>query len=430
MELTSNKSTYRQFLFFWSGQMVSLFGSSVAYFVLIWWLTIVSGNPMILAVASFFTILLSTIIMPIAGVWADRFNRKTLIIIADLSQALVTLVGTILFQFNLMVVVTVLIFMTIRSLFQAFHAPIVGAITPSMVPLDKLLRINSLSFLFLGVIQIFAQLVASIFWLLFPIHIILWVDIITFAISLIPLIIIKIPSVKKKSTNTKGEKPKKSFLKEFIVGLKTLKAIPGLLIIVIMSMIVAFLMAPLKVLMSLYVYDVHGGDAGHFALVLGFFQGGIVLGAIIASIKKKWEHKVRALFILMALAMVGLAIFAIAPKGLYLVISIGAILTGVTLPITSSLTSVFYQTTVPLDKMGRVSSISGTISASILPIGTLLSGPLALALGIPLLFFYSSELSIIVIASIWILTNIRKVDFDDIEENKKIINEKLNNIEA
>lgn len=234
MELTSNKSTYRQFLFFWSGQMVSLFGSSVAYFVLIWWLTIVSGNPMILAVASFFTILLSTIIMPIAGVWADRFNRKTLIIIADLSQALVTLVGTILFQFNLMVVVTVLIFMTIRSLFQAFHAPIVGAITPSMVPLDKLLRINSLSFLFLGVIQIFAQLVASIFWLLFPIHIILWVDIITFAISLIPLIIIKIPSVKKKSTNTKGEKPKKSFLKEFIVGLKTLKAIPGLLIIVIM----------------------------------------------------------------------------------------------------------------------------------------------------------------------------------------------------
>jgi len=126
--------------------------------------------------------------------------------------------------------------------------------------------------------------------------------------------------------------------------------------------------------------------------------------------------------------MVGLAIFAIAPKGLYFVINIGAILTGVTLPITSSLTSVFYQTTVPLDKMGRVSSISGTITASILPIGTLLFGPLALSLGIPLLFFYSSELSIIVIA--WILTNIRKVDFDDIEENKKIINEKLNNKKA
>ena len=409
--------------------MLSLFGSTVAYFVLIWWLTVVTGSATILAVASFFTILLSTILMPIAGVYADKFNRKTLILIVDSSQALITLVGTILFQFNLMVVLTVVIFMTVRSLFQAFHAPVVGAIMPSMVPPEKLIRINSMSFLFLGVIQIFAQLVASLLWLLFPVHIILWVDIITFVIALVPLILIKIPSVTKKSINSKGEKEKTSFFKDFNIGVKTLKAVPGLLIIVIMSMIITFLLAPLKVLMPLYVYGVHGGKAGHYALVLTFFQGGIVLGAVIASVKKKWDHKVRVLFINMALAMVGLAIFGIAPQGLYFVISIGAILTGITLPITSSLTAVFYQTTVPPDKMGRVSSISGTISASILPIGTILSGPLAEILGIPLLFFYCSVLSLIVIASIWILTNIRKVDFDNIAENKRILNEKINNFE-
>jgi len=408
--------------------MVSLFGSTVAYFILIWWLTIVTGSATILAVASFFTILLSTICMPIAGVWADKFNRKTMILIVDSSQAIITLVGTILFQFNLMVVLTVVIFMTVRSLFQAFHAPVVGAITPSMVPPEKLIRINSLSFLFLGVIQIFAQLVASLLWLLFPIHIILWVDIITFTIALIPLILIKIPSVKKTSINTKGEKEGNSFFKDFNIGLKTLKAIPGLLIIVIMSMVITFLLAPLKVLMPLYVHGVHGGKAEHYALVLSFFQGGIVLGAIIAVVKKKWDHKVRAIFVNMALAMVGLVIFAIAPSGFYFVISIGAILTGITLPITSSLTAVFYQTTVPPDKMGRVSSISSTISASILPIGTLLSGPLAEVLGIPLLFFYCSELSLIVIVSVWTLTNIRKVDFDNIDENKKIIYEKLNKV--
>lgn len=328
-----------------------------------------------------------------------------------------------------MVVLTVVIFMTVRSLFQAFHAPVVGAIMPSMVPPEKLIRINSMSFLFLGVIQIFAQLVASLLWLLLPVHIILWVDIITFVIALVPLILIKIPSVTKKSINSKGEKEKTSFFKDFNIGVKTLKAVPGLLIIVIMSMIITFLLAPLKVLMPLYVYGVHGGKAGHYALVLTFFQGGIVLGAVIASVKKKWDHKVRVLFINMALAMVGLAIFGIAPQGLYFVISIGAILTGITLPITSSLTAVFYQTTVPPDKMGRVSSISGTISASILPIGTLLSGPLAEIIGIPLLFFYCSVLSLIVIASIWILTNIRKVDFDNIAENKRILNEKINNFE-
>jgi len=328
-----------------------------------------------------------------------------------------------------MAVLTVLIFMSVRSLFQAFHQPIVGAILPTMVPLDKLVRINSIGFLFLGVIQIFAQLVASILWLLFPAHIILWIDIITFVIALIPLILVRIPSVNRKFSRTSREKKKNSFFKDFVVGIKTLKIIPGLLIIVLMSMVITFLMAPLKVLMSLYVYGYHGGQVGDYALVLTFFQGGIILGAVIASVKKKWDHKSRSIFIHMALGMVGLVIFAIAPKGFYIVISAGAILTGLTLPITGSLTATYYQTTVPLDKMGRVSSISSTISASILPIGTILSGPLAEILGIPVLFLICSVLSLIAIVSVWSFTNIRKVDFDNSAKNKELISEKINNEE-
>jgi len=392
-------------------------------------LTIETGSATILAVASFITILIMTIAMPISGVFTDKYNRKTLILIVDSSQAIITLIGIILFQFNLMAVLTVLIFMSVRSLFQAFHQPIVGAILPTMVPLDKLVRINSIGFLFLGVIQIFAQLVASILWLLFPAHIILWIDIITFVIALIPLILVRIPSVNRKFSRTSREKKKNSFFKDFVVGIKTLKIIPGLLIIVLMSMVITFFMAPLKVLMSLYVYGYHGGQVGDYALVLTFFQGGIILGAVIASVKKKWDHKSRSIFIHMALGMVGLVIFAIAPKGFYIVISAGAILTGLTLPITGSLTATYYQTTVPLDKMGRVSSISSTISASILPIGTILSGPLAEILGIPVLFLICSVLSLIAIVSVWSFTNIRKVDFDNSAKNKELISEKINNEE-
>lgn len=385
---------------------------------------------MILAVASFITILISTICMPIAGVFSDKLNRKTMILIVDSLQAYVTLIGVILFQFNLMTILAVLIFMSIRSIFQSFHAPTVAAITPSMVPLDKLIRINSISFLFLGVIQIFAQLVAAILWLFFPIHIILWIDVITFAIALIPLIIIKIPSMKKKPSGVMEEQKKNSFFKDFSLGIKTLKAVPGLLIILMMFTIISFLMGPLKTLMPLYVHSVHGGRAGHFALTLGFFQGGIVIGAVITSMKKIWSHKIRIIFICNGIGMVGLTILAIAPKGLYVIIAAGAIIMGLTLPIVSSLISTFIQTTVPPDKMGRVSSISAAVSASILPIGTILSGPLAEILGISSLFFYCAILGLIVIGSIWTLTSIRKVDFDNIAENREKINEKINNISS
>jgi len=409
--------------------LFSLFGSTVAYFVLIWWLTITTGSATILATASFITVVLTTVCMPIAGVFADKFNRKAIILIVDASQAIVTLVVSLLFRFNLIVIATLLIFMSIRSIFQAFHAPTVGAIVPTMVPPKHLTRINSIGFLFLGVIQIFAQLVAAILWLVFPIYAILWIDIITFGIALIPLIIIRIPSIKRKATEDAVKTKKSSFFRDFAIGIKTLKIIPGLLIILIVSMIISFLNAPLKVLMSLYVHNVHGGQAGHFALTLAFFQGGIVVGAIITIIKSEWKNKIRVIFINMALGMIGLVIFALAPRGIYIIIGIGGLITGITLPIVSSLTSTFIQTTVPLDKMGRVSSISGSISASILPIGTILSGPLADILGISPLFFYCSVLGLVVIISTWLFTNIRKVDLDKVEENKKTINEKIKNFE-
>ena len=173
--------------------------------------------------------------------------------------------------------------------------------------------------------------------------------------------------------------------------------------------------------------------------------------------KKNWSHKIRTIFISNGIGMVGLTILAIAPKGLYVIICVRSLfhdpyassggivmlflsptfipitpfsspIMAPPLPIVSSLTSTFIQTTVPLDKMGRVSSISAAISASILPIGTILSGPLAEILGISLLFFYCAILGLIVTSSIWTLTNIRKVDLDNVTENREKINEKINNV--
>jgi len=299
---------------------------------------------------------------------------------------------------------------------------------PTMVPPEKLIRINSISFLFIGVIQIFAQLIASLLWLIFPIHIILWVDILTFIFALVPLLLIKIPSVKDTKRSLIAQK-KDSFFKEFSMGIKTLKLVPGLVVIIIMSMLINFLMMPLKVLMSLYVYSIHGGQAGHFAITLIFFQGGMVLGSLITSIKKKWRNKTRTIFINLVIGMIGYIILALAPKGAYIVIGVGAVLMGLTFPITTSLIMAFVQTTVPLNKMGRVMSINQTLSTAIAPIGTILVGPLAEFFGIPILFFFSAILGIIVAGSLWLFTNIRKVDFDDMNIIKEV-NEKINNMDS
>jgi DHA3 family tetracycline resistance protein-like MFS transporter len=297
-----------------------------------------------------------------------------------------------------------------------------------MVPEEKLTRINGINFLFTGIIGIFAQLIASVLWIIFPINPenILWIDVITFFIAIIPLLLIKIPSVRQ--NNEKEELVEKdSFLKEFRLGFKALKVIPGLLIMIILGMLTNFLIRPLVTLLPLFVSLTHGGGTLHYALSLAFLHGGTIIGAIATSIKKKWPHKIRIIFASTIIIMVGYLVIALAPKGLFFIIFMGGIVVGITMPLINSLFQTFMQTVVPKDKLGRVTSIDWFLSNLMSPIGVIISGPLALILGIPNLLIYSAIIGLIIPVSLWSFTKIRKLDYDDEAELKKII-EEVNNI--
>ncbi|MFX1410806.1 MAG: MFS transporter [Promethearchaeota archaeon] len=428
MENIANKKTYRNYLFFWSGQLFSLFGSSIVYFVIIVWLTLETGSAMFMAFASFMFILPMTICMPIAGVFADKFNKKTLIVIVDSLQAYVTLLLIVLFQYQLINVRMMLIFIGLRSIFQAFHMPTVNSIIPTMVPQEKLTKINGINFLFSSVVQLFAQFVAAALLVFFTINQILWADIITFFIALFPLLLITIPSIRHLRGNTEIIE-KSSFTKDFKLGIKTLMLIPGLLILIFVSMCANFLIRPLDALLSLYILIDHGGTELIFALTMIFFQGGMIVGALITSLKKQWSNQIRTMFLGIVIAGIGYAIFAIAPTGAFYIISIGGIVMGLTLPIINSLYQTFIQTVVPKDKIGRITSIDHMLSMFLSPVGTIISGPLAISLGTGNLFLYSAVLMILVTVLAWSFSNIRRINYNDTnliaEINSNISNIKL-----
>lgn len=412
MEEIVDQKTFKNYLFFWSGQLFSLFGSTIVFFVIIVWLTLETGNPMFMALASFLYILPMTVCLPIAGVIADRFNRKTVILVVDSSQAFVTFLLIILFQLGLINVWNMLIFIGIRSIFQAFHMPTVNAIIPSMVPQDKLSRINGINFLFSSIIQLFAQFVAATLLVFFTVNQILWADVITFFIAVIPLVLISIPSVKhlnKKSESTE----KSSFVQDFRLGIKTLRLIPGLTALIIISVLANFLIRPLDTLLSLYILDTHGGTPLIYAITGIFFQGGMVVGALVTSFKKEWSNKIRLIFLGIVIAGIGYVIFSIAPIGAFSIICLGGAIMGVTLPIINALYQTFMQTVVPKDKIGRVSSIDQTLSMSLSPVGTILSGALAVLLGISNILLYSALLMIIVTILTWSFSGVRRINYED-----------------
>ena len=88
----------KSFFVIWTGQAISLFGSQLVQFALIWWLTQETGSATVLALASIVALVPQAIMGPIAGTLVDRWNRRRTLFIADSLVALATLFLALLFR--------------------------------------------------------------------------------------------------------------------------------------------------------------------------------------------------------------------------------------------------------------------------------------------------------------------------------------------
>jgi DHA3 family macrolide efflux protein-like MFS transporter len=348
------------------------------------------------------------IFTPIAGVLSDRYDRRKLVLIVDSLQAFLTVLLIGFFLVNFVNIAIIFSFITLRSVCQSFHSPTVAAITPSMVPKDKLSRINGFDFLFSGLIQIIGAPIGGALLSFFQIKYILWVDVITFFIALIPLVLVKIPSLHIKQDRA----GKGSFIKEFKMGFKVLRVIPGLIMLLFIAMLVNFLLQPLLVLMPFYILNLHGGDILLLGIMEMFFPLASLFGALVPSFKKSWKHKIPIIFMGLFIVQFGYLIYAFAPIGAFPIIASGTIIIGFVLPTINAIAMTIFQTAIPNDKIGRVMSIIQTFTMVISPLGAVIAGPLSVIFGMTNLYLYCAILGIIVGIISYFFTNLRHINYD------------------
>src|SRR5690606_7000705 len=86
----------RNITLFLTGQTISLFGSMLVQYAVLWYLTLTTKDGIVVALTVIFGFVPQAIVSVFGGVWADRLNRKHLIIAADSSIAAATLALAIL----------------------------------------------------------------------------------------------------------------------------------------------------------------------------------------------------------------------------------------------------------------------------------------------------------------------------------------------
>jgi len=399
----ADQTTFKSYLLFWSGQLVSLLGSSIVQFVIIWWITVTTGSALYLALASFLGLAPLAIVGPFAGVFADRWNRKILVFVADLMQALAVVVLIILYWMGWATVWYVLTLLTVRAIFQAFHEPTVSAITPSMVPKDRLTRMNGLNYLFSGAVRLIGPVVGAFLLQAWQIHQILWIDVVTFLVAVVPLLVVSIPIVRRNGKNN-------SFKFELKEGFSFVRSKRGVLPLAFLATGLNFLITPLSTLLPYFVKFDHLGGAAELALIIVFLQAGILGGGLIMAVKKTWRKKVATALAAIAISLTGYALVALTPSGWFWFMALSALMLAVTIPIANVLIQTIMQIVVPLEMQGRVNSATMALSIAAQPAGTLISGAIVQFTTTASLFLGCSLSGILMIATSWFFTDVRYIE--------------------
>ena len=409
------KSDFRNYLQFYSGQIISMLGSSIVSFTIVWYITITYNDPIYLSIAYFCSVGIQVLVQPFGGVIADRFNRKKIIFTADTLIALGTLLYILVFTFEARIDKSTLLYILLaiicfRAFVSSFQWPAASAIIPLMVPKDQLSRLNGIRHISWGTINIVGPALGAVLYAIWPLNGIILIDTVTYFIALVPLFLLKIPKFSKQKDKGKSQKTKGSFITEFKEGARFLKVTKGLFALYLIATFINFFEQPLWTLRPIFVESFHLGSETDLAWIIALGQVGMFISGAVVILKKTWKNKTRILMIALYVQVAGYLVSSLAPKGEIWVICLGSLIMGFTFPFTNTMLNTISQILIPPEMQGRVSSILSTMAMGFTPIGIILSGPLAKVIGYVPLFVGGVLLGAVSITAIWIFSKMRTID--------------------
>lgn len=350
-------------------QTISLFGSSLVQYAIIWYITLITASGSIMTIATICGYVPQMIISMFAGVWLDRYSRKKLIIAADSLIACSTGLIAILFLIGYQEIWLLFILLIIRSMGTGVQTPAVNAFLPQIVPKDNLMKVNGINSMLSSITIFLSPAVSGLLLTITSIELTFFIDVITAFIGVgITLTISEI----KKEEEKKIQRNMLQDIKEGMHYLQNHKPIKQQLIYI---MIVAVLISPAAFLTPLLVSRAFGQEVWKLTVSQMVFSFGAIAGGALISIWGGFQNRrdtIIAATIFYGMMMIGIGIAPI--YGVYLLFN-GLI--GISMPCYNAPVQVFFQENVEEEMQGRVFGMLQIANACALPFGTVLFGPLA-----------------------------------------------------
>ncbi len=367
-------------------QLFSVLGSSLVQYSITWYITLQTKSGIYMTISLLCTIIPTLILSPFSGVWADRYNKRNLIILADLSIAAVTLIAAVLFAIDQGSVIVLFIALFLRSLGQAIHNPAINSFIPELVPDEHLTKLNGINGTIQNFIQIIGPIIAALLISFCDLQYIFFIDIFTAIISTC-IILLFIKTERKTLSNVPV---KNTYFEDIKTGLHYIKNTKFLSVLLLYFSAQVFLLSPVYYLTPLFITRTFSDSIWSLSLLEICLTGGMMLGSVFISIKGDFSNKFKALLLS---GLFSAAMTATMGMGISIwIFLISIIIFGICNAIFSTICTTFIQQSTDERFLGRVFSFLMMLNSVLGPIGMSVFGLLAAFIPISYILITSSVL--------------------------------------
>jgi MFS family permease len=366
-----------RFIILWFGQVISIIGSGITAFGISVWVYQHTSSVTLFALNGLFKFLPGVLLSPLAGLLADRWPRRRIMIWADSGAALSTLFLALMFFSGHLSLWHVYLATAVNAILGTFQGPAYAAATSMLVPKEQFTRASTMIQLGGSISGIIAPSLAGFLIARIGMPGIMLVDLATFVFAVGTLLLLRFPEPSEPQAATERH----ALLDETLQGWRFVARHPGLRGLLILTGSNLFLIAvnavlSIPILLTLTSVEVVGTLASLFSIAS-------LVGSIAIAAWGGPKRQVRSVLGAHLVVGVGLILFGLRPN--LTLMTLAGLGISTILPLRDGVTGALWRRKVPLDVQGRVFALQGMVFGLSFGLAYLILGPLADSVFEPLL---------------------------------------------
>ena len=350
--MNSYKSGFKKFLFIWLGEFISSIGGGLTSFGLAVYVFNQTGSAASMALVSLLAFLPTLILSVPAGVLADRYDRRMLMMVGDGFSGIGVLYILLCMLSGHASLLQICIGVSISSIFSALLEPSYRATVTDILTKEEYSKASGMVSLAGSARYLISPMLAGMLLAVSDIKLLLVIDIFTFIITVI------VTGIVKRGIVTQRTIKQETFLSSFKEGWKAITTKRGIIVLIIVSSIMTCFMGTFQILAEPMVLDFT--DSTTLGIMETICASGMLVSSLILGVKGLKKGYVKTLSVSLFFAGITMAMFGIK-QNIYVMCVMGFLFFAM-LPFANNCLDYLTRINIPDEKQGRAWGLIGFLS--------------------------------------------------------------------